>query len=149
MSEAKIQASAVCGRNISANQLRNAMEVWPCNSRRRDSQDCFMDHGGDDRRKLFCKHMIVVLEQDRALLIRLIQSIRHSDRKDLTETIGIFRGGASLAAIRPHLPENRCLRLVCESQVTRDETTAVKRHDPETKSYRYYLDISKACVCPD
>jgi hypothetical protein len=100
-----------------------------------------MDHGSDGRRKLFNKHKIEVLERDKALLVRLVQSIRQSDQKDLTEIIGIIRGGASLAAIRSHLSETRCLRLAREPQVTRDGAIAVKRHDSETKSCRDYLDI--------
>lgn len=99
-----------------------------------------MDEESDGRRKLFSKRKIDSLEQERALLIRLVEKIRESDQKNLTETIEIIRGGASLTALRSHLLEYRPLELDCECPMTRD-AIADARHDLKAHSRRDYLDI--------
>lgn len=100
-----------------------------------------MDEESDGRRKLFSKHKIESLEQDKALFIRLVEKIRDSDQKGLTETIEIIRAGASLTALRSHLLEHRPLELACETPVTRDEAIADKRHDLKANPRQAYLSV--------
>lgn len=110
----------------------------PCNSCRQDKKDCFLNEESDGRRKLFSKRKIESLEQDRALLIRLLDKVRDSNPKDLVETIDIIRRGASLADLTLHLAP---LDLACETPATRGEVIAGIGYDSKAKARQDYLDI--------
>ena len=110
----------------------------PCNSCRQDKEDCLVNEESDGRRKLFSKRKIESLEQDRALLTRLLDKVRDSNPKDLFETIDIIRGGASLADLKLHLSP---LDLACDTPATGGEVIAGNGHDLAAKTRQEYLDI--------
>lgn len=55
-----------------------------------------MNKESDGRRKLTYKRRIDSLEQDRALLIRLMENLRLSDESEVNRIIRAIRNGASL-----------------------------------------------------
>ncbi|KAJ6012579.1 hypothetical protein N7522_002934 [Penicillium canescens] len=56
-----------------------------------------MNEESDGRRKLSCKRRIASLEQDRALLMRLMESLRAQDQSEVDRIVRAIRNGASLA----------------------------------------------------
>jgi hypothetical protein len=68
--------------------------------------DCIINENGDGRRKITHKRRIATLEEDRALLVRLVNTIRDSDETEVSNLISIIRNGASLAEINAFLIES-------------------------------------------
>ncbi|KAJ6081441.1 hypothetical protein N7499_006315 [Penicillium canescens] len=56
-----------------------------------------MNEESDGRRKLSYKRRIASLEQDRALLMRLMESLRINDQSEVDRIVRAIRNGASLA----------------------------------------------------
>jgi len=101
-----------------------------------------MDKESDGRRKLFSKRKIESLEQDKALLIQLVEKIRDSDRKDLNEIIEIIRGGASLTTLKSHLLGQHSIDVACNTLASRDEAIADNNHKLKSNGRQAYLDVA-------
>jgi hypothetical protein len=100
-----------------------------------------MNENSDGRRRLFSKRKIKSLEQDRALLIRLVENLHDSNETGLTKTIQIIREGASLATLQLHLAECPGLDLAVEPAVARIEVNLGETTDLARDPRRAYLNI--------
>lgn len=112
-----------------------------CESCHRQNLDCVIDEESDGRRKLFSKRKIESLEEDRALLIELVEKLHGSDETGLRNTIQIIREGASLAVLQKHLIDCRGLDCAKKSLASQYESNPGELRDFDTGSRREYLDV--------
>lgn len=112
-----------------------------CDFCRRHSLGCKIDEESDGRRKISSKRKIESLEQDRALLIELVESLHDDNETGLKKTIQIIRGGASLARLQLHLIEHRGLDCIDANLVAQGEADPGKLHGLGTGSRRECLEV--------
>ncbi|KAI9927032.1 hypothetical protein MW887_003413 [Aspergillus wentii] len=68
--------------------------------------ECIIDNDSDGRRKTGLKRKIEALEEDRDLLMRLLQTLRDENRSEANEVFNLIRSDAPMDHIRLRLAEN-------------------------------------------
>lgn len=63
----------------------------PCARCRKENKQCIVDENRDGRRKVALKHKLETLEQDRALFIQLLETLRGEDQVKADRLLRIIR----------------------------------------------------------
>jgi hypothetical protein len=101
----------------------------------RNALDCIIHEDGDGRRRLTHKRQIVTLEQDRALLILLVKTLRDSDETEVSNLVKAIRSGASLAEINAFLTESPGLSEPYQAAETRNNGNSDRRKSDTRQNY--------------
>ncbi|RJE18422.1 Transcription factor [Aspergillus sclerotialis] len=80
----------------------------PCETCRRLNIDCVIDEESDNRRKVTLKRKIESLEEDRDLLIKLLESLREGESRRGSELLALIQSNAPLQDIRQFLTDEHC-----------------------------------------
>ncbi|KAL4807269.1 hypothetical protein BDV18DRAFT_115137 [Aspergillus unguis] len=75
----------------------------PCERCRRQNTPCILDEDSDRRRKGAIERRLEALEQDRTLLLRLVDSIREESQEEVRRILQVIRSDCSLDEIRQFL----------------------------------------------
>ncbi|KAJ6121025.1 hypothetical protein N7523_005305 [Penicillium sp. IBT 18751x] len=81
----------------------------PCLPCQNSKTECIFNADNDGRRRVTLKRRIEALEQDRDLLMRLVNTIRDEDEQKGRSLLALIRSNAPLDKIRLHLAENQNL----------------------------------------
>lgn len=107
-----------------------------------------MNEESDGRRKLSYKRRIASLEHDRALLMRLMESLRTHDQSEADRIVRAIRNGASLAEMDLVLTAGSGL---CEPRRTPEIQDVGNLDTRESDSgtsgaCQTYLDLNQLCL---
>ncbi|KAL4987083.1 hypothetical protein BDW68DRAFT_188302 [Aspergillus falconensis] len=78
----------------------------PCERCRRQKTECILDEESDRRRRGVLERRLDALEQDRTLLVRLVDCIRHGSQEEASRVLNYIRSDASLDDIRQFLAQS-------------------------------------------
>ncbi|EAA58037.1 hypothetical protein AN6062.2 [Aspergillus nidulans FGSC A4] len=78
----------------------------PCERCRRQKIECILDEESDRRRRGVLERRLDVLEQDRTLLVRLVDIIRDGSQEEASRVLNYIRSDASLDDIRRFLAQS-------------------------------------------
>ncbi|RDW90603.1 putative Zn(II)2Cys6 transcription factor [Aspergillus mulundensis] len=78
----------------------------PCERCRRLNTECILDEESDRRRRGVLERRLDALEQDRTLLVRLVDSIRDGSQEEASRVLSYIRSDASLDDIRHYLSQS-------------------------------------------
>ncbi|KAL6234135.1 hypothetical protein BDW75DRAFT_231358 [Aspergillus navahoensis] len=81
----------------------------PCERCRRQKTECILDEESDRRRRGVLERRLDALEQDRTLLVRLVDCIRDGSQEEATRVLNYIRSDASLDDIRRFLAQSPSL----------------------------------------
>ncbi|KAL4910340.1 hypothetical protein BDW74DRAFT_144905 [Aspergillus multicolor] len=78
----------------------------PCERCRRLNTECILDEESDRRRRGVLERRLDALEQDRTLLVGLVDSIRDGSQEEASRVLSYIRSDASLEDIRQYLAQS-------------------------------------------
>ncbi|KAL5003323.1 hypothetical protein BDV10DRAFT_43972 [Aspergillus recurvatus] len=78
----------------------------PCERCRRQKTECILDEESDRRRRGVLERRLGALEQDRTLLVRLVDCIRDGSQEEASRVLNYIRSDASLDDIRRFLAQS-------------------------------------------
>ncbi|KAJ5707103.1 hypothetical protein N7488_006904 [Penicillium malachiteum] len=99
----------------------------PCNPCRVAETECVTDQDTDGRRRISFKRKIDALEEDRDLLIRLIETLRETGDGRAVGVLSLIRSNAPMEDIRLCLAQNQ------DRGISRREALAIARALPEAR----------------
>ena len=139
MSETKIQSTSSLSKYRLSSLTRNqCVGGVPCLHCQNTNTECVFNSDLDGRRRITLKRKIESLEQDRDLLMHLVDNIRNDNKS----VLDLIRSNASLSDIRLHLSENL-------PQGHSDKIPKNQKFDHSSShSSRRYMDIRRLSDIP-
>lgn len=116
---------------------------FPCFPCRNSKTECVFNRDNDGRRRITMKRKIESLEQDRDMLVQLVDTIREDDKQKSPNLLNLIRSNAPLDEIRLYLAEN-------QTQSNNDEIPGkgnMVAPSPFDLSHRY-MDINRISDIP-
>lgn len=105
--------------------------------------DCVSNLENDGRRKITLKRKIEALEQDRNLLMQLVDTIREDKKETCPSVLNLIRSNAPLDEIKSYLAESL--------DQSNDDNTPLKRQESVGSSAstpRNVMDVKRICDTP-
>ncbi|CAI7654529.1 unnamed protein product [Penicillium pancosmium] len=109
----------------------------PCEPCRKGDTKCELDFDTDGRRRVAFKRKIQSLEQDRNLLLQLMETIRSDNTRTAPGVLNLIRSNASVSEVRQFLDPDTI------SSSTDEKPTKVRR-----QTSRRYMDIKSLSDIP-
>lgn len=120
--------------------------IPPCENCVKSKQECVIDAEGDQRRKLNLKRKMDMLENDRQLLIHLIEVLRTAQEARVSELLGYIRSSASVDEIKLFLDnhiqrtETKLTRQLTDMYVDLEQLQSSPKHQPRMSEARRLED---------
>lgn len=118
----------------------------PCGNCCRTQADCVIDEHSDNRRRSTLKRKLDSLEDDRELLIRLVETLRDSGDTRISALLNLIRSNASLTELKSYINEQLCRPQSPELAKAHDEISRL--HEATSRTCRSVLDVKRLCDQP-
>lgn len=106
--------------------------------------DCIIDESSDNRRTL--KRKLDSLENDRELLIRLVETLRDSGDTRVSTLLSLIRSNASLSELKSYVDEQ--LRRAQSPELAKAHHEINRLQEASSRTCRNVLDVKRLCDQP-
>lgn len=108
--------------------------------------DCVIDENSDNRRRSTLKRKLDSLEDDRELLIRLVETLRCSGDTRISALLNLIRSNASLSELKTYIDEQ--LRRAQSPELAKAHDEISRLEEASSRTHRNVLDVKRLCDQP-
>lgn len=118
----------------------------PCDNCCKMQVVCVIDENSDNRRRSTLKRKLDSLEDDRELLIRLVEALRDSGDSRISALLNLIRSNASLSELKSYIDEQ--LRRAQSPELAKAHDEISRLQEATSATCRSVLDVKRLCDQP-
>lgn len=115
----------------------------PCGNCRKFQAECIIDENSDNRRNATLKRKFDSLENDRELLIQLMESFRNSDDNRVHALLNLIRSNAPLFELKSYIDNQLNRESSPKLAVVGEEIRRLQQAKP--RAHRNVMDVRRLC----